>query len=99
MTIDPELAELLGKDLLTLASHYHVERDGGLGNIDILVHRVLNGPELGKYVAVPAAVRWGPSKYAGIGNTETDALKNCLKKIKGIDLAEIFSQDEPKTET
>ena len=78
-------------DILTRVTRYNLIRDGRMVYID--VHKKIQGHLAGEYIAVPNLVNIIASpELQGAGDNEDEALENCLKKIKGMNLEEIFPQ-------
>lgn len=82
--------------ILTKVSRYELERDkeGGEGKrILIDVHLVLSDEKKGMYFAVPHLMLGGTKqKYIATGETEEEALKKCLKLIKGVEPRDIIER-------
>jgi hypothetical protein len=76
-------------DILTRVSRYNLIRNGRLVYID--VHESLSGNLAGRYVAVPNLVNLiARQEFQGAGDTETKALQQCLERIKGRAVEELF---------
>ena len=74
--------ELHVNDILTRVTRYNLIRKGRMIYID--VHKRIQGNLAGAFIAVPNLVNIiATSEHQGAGNTETEALEDCLKKIKG----------------
>ncbi|WP_321492521.1 hypothetical protein [uncultured Desulfobacter sp.] len=87
--------ELNIKDILTRVTRYNLIRNGRMIYID--VHKKIQGNLAGDYIAVPNLVNIiAESRHQGAGGTEEDALSDCLKKIKGLDIEELFPAVAPK---
>ena len=85
------MKELNSGDVLTKASRYNLIRNSRLVYID--VHEQLFGQLAGQFVAVPNLVNVvARQEYRGVGNTEQDALADCLEKIKALQLEELFPE-------
>ncbi len=55
------------------------------------VHQSIQGQLAAKFVAVPNLVNIiAKPELQGIGDNEQEAIKDCLKKIKGLPIEEIF---------
>jgi len=81
--------ELNIKDILTRVTRYNLIRNGRMIYID--VHKKIQGNLAGDYIAVPNLVNIiAESGYQGAGSTEGDALSDCLKKIKDLNLEDLF---------
>jgi hypothetical protein len=89
------MAELMEGDILTKVSRYNLIRSQRLIYID--VHERLAGNLAGKFVAVPNLINIVARQvFQGTGKTETEALENCLSKIKNHDISELFPTTGPK---
>ena len=79
-------------DILTRVARYNLIRDARIIYID--VHERLAGNLAGKFVAVPNLINIvARQEYQGIGETESEALEDSLSKIKGLNVLEIFPQE------
>ena len=79
------------KDILTKVSRYNLIRNERLVYID--VHETKVGNLAGKFVAVPNLVNIvARQEFQGTGETEEEALENCLQKIKKFEIEELFPQ-------
>ena len=57
------------------------------------VHETIAGRLAGKYMAVPNLVNIvAKQEYQGVGENEMAALEDCLQKIKGVGLMELFPE-------
>ncbi len=84
--------------LFTKVSRYELLREKPDGRIFIDVHQVLSSEKKGKYVAIPNMILFdAKDEYTASGKTEDEALKKCLKRIKGKRTKEI-TKDFPKYE-
>lgn len=89
-----EKMELHQKDILTKVSRYNLIRNGRMIYID--AHKKIQGNLAGAYIAVPNLVNIvAKPEHQGAGRTEQDALEDCLKKIKGLNLEDIFPAAGP----
>jgi hypothetical protein len=80
-------------DILTKVSRYNLIRDQRMLYID--VHERIAGNLAGNYLAVPNLINIvARPQYQGVGQTESEAIADCLKKIKGLGLVEIFPEKE-----
>ena len=72
------------KELLTKVHKYELKR--GTEKFRIDVHQVLAGTIEDKFFAIPNLLfredREADPQFIGCGNTEQEALEDCLKKIK-----------------
>ena len=83
-------------DVLTKASRYNLIRNSRLVYID--VHEQLFGQLAGQFVAVPNLVNvLARQEYQGVGETEQDALEDCLEKIKELQIEELFPEKRSNT--
>ncbi len=81
--------ELHVNDILTRVTKYNLIRNGRMIHIDI--HQKLQGHLAGDFVAVPNLINIvALPKYQGTGDTEAQALEDCLAKIKGLTMEELF---------
>jgi len=82
--------------ILTKVSRYELERgkeDKEGKRIFIDVHLVLSDEKKGMYFAIPHLMLGGTKqKYMATGGTEEEALKKCLKLIKGIDPHDVIEK-------
>jgi len=78
-------------EMLTRVHKYELKRDADRFRID--VHQVLAGTAGNTFFAIPNLLtredRDADEQYIGCGNTEDEALEDCLKKIKGVPVQEI----------
>jgi hypothetical protein len=81
------------KDILTRIARYNLIRNERLIYID--VHETMAGNLAGKFVAVPNLINIvAKQEFQGTGETETQALENCLQKIKEYEIEDLFPQKE-----
>lgn len=85
-------------DILTRVCRYNLIRNQRMIYID--VHERLAGRLAGKFVAVPNLINIiARQEFQGVGETEAEALDNCMLKIKDCDIADIFpTSSRPATE-
>ncbi len=77
------------RDILTRVSRYNLIRGGRLVYID--VHEALHGRLAGRFVAVPNLVNLiARQEFQGVGETEAEALADCLGKIAGKAIEDLF---------
>ena len=77
--------------LLTKISRYNLIRDGRMLYID--VHETIRGALAAPFVAVPNLINIiAQTQYQGTGQTETEALDDCLHKIAEVAFEDIFPQ-------
>ncbi len=80
-------------DILTKIVRYNLIRNERLIYID--VHETKAGKLAGKFVAVPNLVNIvAKQKFQGTGETESEALENCLQKIKDFEIEDLFPKKE-----
>ncbi len=91
------MTELMDNDILTKVSRYNLIRNQRMIYIDL--HESLAGNLAGKFVAVPNLINLiAKQQFQGVGETETEALNDCLAKIKNHDIEDLFpSTDPPKS--
>jgi hypothetical protein len=78
-------------DILTRVTRYNLIRDQRMIYID--VHETLAGQLAGKFVAVPNLINIvARQEYQGVGESESEALQDCLQKIKGVGVEELFPE-------
>lgn len=83
--------DLHKNDILTKVSRFNLIRNGRMIYIDI--HQKVQGSLAGDFIAVPNLVNIVASpQHQGAGDSEKAALEDCLKKIKGLNLEDIFPQ-------
>lgn len=78
-------------DILTKVQRYNLIRNGRMLYIDI--HEQLAGNLAARFVGVPNLINLiAKPEFQGTGDSEQEALQDCLDKIKGIDFVEIFPE-------
>ncbi len=83
------MPELLENDILTKVSRYNLIRNQRMIYID--VHETMAGNLAGKFVAVPNLINIIASQqFQGTGETESEALNDCLAKIKNYEVENLF---------
>jgi len=89
------MLDLHKDDIFTKVSRFNLIRNGRMLYID--VHQSIQGKLAASFIAVPNIVNIiaKPEKQ-GIGENEQEAIKDCLKKIKGQSIEEIFPKEEPR---
>ncbi len=88
--------DLHQKDILTKVTRYNLIRNGRMIYIDI--HQKIQGHLAGEFIAVPNLVNIVASpEHQGAGDDEKQALADCLKKIKGLNLEDLFPSSNPPT--
>lgn len=76
-------------DILTRITRYNLIRSRRLIYID--VHEALHGQLAGRFVAVPNLINLiARQEYQGVGETEAEALRNCLSKIETTSIEDLF---------
>ena len=81
-------------DILTRVSKYNLISKGRMLHID--VHEAVFGTLAGKYVAVPNLINIiARQEYQGVGDSEEEALRDSLDKIKGVALEDLFPKKDP----
>lgn len=82
-------------DVLTRITRYNLMRNGKSLFIDI--HELVEGTLVGRFLAVPNLVMiLASSEYQGVGETADEALEDCLAKIEGLAVEQIFPS-QPST--
>ncbi len=79
-------------DVLSRVHQFELERDEE--RIFINVREPLVNSDKGAFIAVPSLITQECSNtdYVGLGNSIEEALKDCLKRIKGMPLSQIISE-------
>ena len=81
-------------ELLTKISRYNLIRDGRMLYID--VHETIRGALAAPFVAVPNLINIiAQTQYQGTGQSETEALEDCLHKIADVAFEDIFPHKTP----
>ena len=81
--------DLHESDVLTRVVRYNLIRDDRMIYID--VHERLSGNLAGNYMAVPNLINIvAKQEHQGVGDTESEALQDCLRKIKNHSIEELF---------
>jgi len=87
---------LMENDILTKVTRYNLIRNQRMIYID--VHKTLAGDLAGNFVAVPNLINIiARQEFQGIGTTESEALNNCLSKIKSYDIEDLFPTSNATT--
>jgi hypothetical protein len=90
------MQDLLENDILTKVTRYNLIRNQRMIYID--VHKTMAGDLAGDFVAVPNLINIiARQEFQGIGATESEALENCLFKIKNYDIEDLFPTSNPTT--
>jgi hypothetical protein len=85
-------------DILTKVARYNLIRNQRMVYID--VHETLAGDLAGKFVAVPNLINIiAKQEFQGVGASESEALRNCLAKIKDSEVENLFPTSNPITPT
>jgi hypothetical protein len=88
------MLELMKNDILTKVSRYNLIRNQRLIYID--VHERLAGNLADRFVAVPNLINIvARQEFQGTGESEAEALEDCLAKIKTHDLDKLFPTAGP----
>lgn len=83
------MLDLNETDILTKVTRYNLIRDARMLYID--VHERMAGNLAGKFVAVPNLVNIvAKQDFQGVGENETEALQNCIAKIKDKNIEDLF---------
>lgn len=88
----PTLAELLEEqETCSRLTEYELQRKDD--KILIAIYKVVSGPVMDNYVAMPKThrlryVAW--DHFAGRGTSETTALRDCLLRIRGKSVEDLF---------
>jgi len=83
------MLDLHKNDIFTRVTRYNLIRDGRMIYID--VHQAIQGSLAAKYVAVPNLVNIvAKPEHQGVGESDMEAVKDCLTKIKGMHIENIF---------
>jgi len=87
---------LMENDILTKVTRYNLIRNQRMIYID--VHESLAGQLAGKFVAVPNLINIiARQEFQGVGETEAEALDNCMLRIKDYNIEDIFPTSDPAT--
>ena len=90
------MQDLMANDILTKVSRYNLIRNQRMIYID--VHETMAGSLAGKFVAVPNLINIiARQEFQGVGKTETEALSNCLSKIKSQQVENLFPTSKAAT--
>lgn len=86
--------DLHATDILTKVQRYNLIRNGRMIYIDI--HERVQGNLAGNFIAVPNLVNIvAKPEHQGKGDDEKAALGDCLKKISGLNIEDIFPTTAP----
>ena len=87
--------DLHPNDILTKITRYNLIRNQRLIYID--VHEAVHGKLAGKFVAVPNLINIiAKQEYQGVGDTESEGLRNCLAKIQNVQIEDLFPRKAGK---
>ena len=90
------MQDLMGNDILTKVTRYNLIRNQRMIYID--VHETMAGNLAGKFVAVPNLINIiARQEFQGVGQTESEALSDCLSKIKNYEVENLFPKSNPAT--
>ncbi len=90
------MQDLMKNDILTKVARYNLIRNQRMIYID--VHETLAGDLADKFVAVPNLINIiARQEFQGVGATESDALNDCLSKIKNYNVEDLFPTSDPTT--
>jgi len=85
------MQHLANDDLLTRVARYNLIRGGRMLYID--VHSVLHGHLAAPFLAVPNLINIvAQGQFQGTGQTEHEALEDCLARIENVTYEDIFPQ-------
>ena len=85
------MLDLNEQDILTKVTRYNLIRNERMIYIDI--HEKVSGNLAGNFLAVPNLINIvAKQEYQGVGDTETDALNDCLSKIKKLGIEDLFPE-------
>lgn len=85
-------------DILTKITRYNLIRNGRMIYLD--VHQKIQGNLAGNFIAVPNLVNIvAKPEHQGSGDNEQNALEDCLRKIKALDLEDLFPASNPVENT
>ena len=88
------MQDLMKNDILTKVTRYNLIRNQRMIYID--VHETMAGNLAGKFVAVPNLINIiAKQKFQGVGQTEFQALSDCLSKIKNCEVENLFPKSRP----
>jgi hypothetical protein len=85
------MLDLNEQDILTKVTRYNLIRNQRMIYIDI--HERVSGNLAGNFLAVPNLINIvAKQEYQGVAATETDALNDCLSKIKKLSIEDLFPE-------
>jgi len=86
--------DLHQNDILTKISRYNLIRNGRMIYID--VHQKIQGNLADKFISVPNLVNIvAKPEHQGAGENEQKALEDCLRKIKDLNIEDLFPIASP----
>ena len=92
------MLDLHDTNILTRVTKYNLIRSDRMLYID--VHEAVFGKLAGKFVAVPNLINIiAKQEFQGTGDTEKEALENCLTKIKEVEFQDIFPERAQQQQT
>lgn len=92
------MQDLMENDILTKVTRYNLIRNQRMIYID--VHETMAGNLAGKFVAVPNLINIiARQEFQGVGQTEFEALSDCLSKIKIYEVENLFPKSKTATES
>jgi hypothetical protein len=79
-------------DVLSRVHQFELERDEE--KIFINIREPIGGSDKGTFIAVPSLItqECSNTEYVGLGNSVEEALRDCLKRIKGIPFRQIMAK-------
>lgn len=90
------MTDFKNDSILTRVTRYNFIRDGRMLYID--VHEALRGTLAAPFVAVPNLINIiARQAFQGSGDSETEALDDCLEKISAVPFENIFPERGPST--
>ena len=90
------MLDLHKDDIFTKVSRYNLIREGRMIYID--VHQAIQGHLAAQFVAVPNLVNIvAKPEHQGAAADEKEAVMDCLKKIKGLKIEDLFPSAVPGT--
>ena len=79
-------------DVLSCVHQFELEREEE--RIFINIREPIGGSDKGAFIAVPSLItkECSNTEYVGLGDSVEEALKDCLKRIKGMPLRQIIPE-------
>ncbi len=88
------MQDLMENDILTKVTRYNLIRNQRMIYID--VHERLAGDLADTFVAVPNLINIiARQEFQGVGATESEALYDCLSKLKNYEVEDLFPTSDP----